>query len=124
MATAAVNEFNNRSLSTSPRRRLLGWAGAGGMALVGALAGTFGNASVSRADAQNSPCCHLVKSNVCGGSYCNRTCPSGYTKRYWWCMAGGYSVGCGECVRGGDGTCWGDDIACSWWWYTSNCGDD
>jgi hypothetical protein len=108
-----------------PRRTLLGYAAWGGMALVGTVAGVFGAAAPAQADAQGSPCCSLAKKKVCGGSYCNRTCPSGYTKRYWWCNSGGQVVGCGECIQGAS-SCHGDEgeynpIACSWWWWVNNC---
>ena len=112
----------------APRRRgVLGLAAWGGMALVGTVAGVFGAANPAQAthDAQGSPCCDLAKRNVCGGSYCNRTCPSGYAKRYWWCNSAGRLVGCGECIKGST-SCWGNEeggtpIACSWWWWVNNC---
>jgi hypothetical protein len=110
----------------APRRSLLGLAAWGGMALVGTVAGVFGAASAAQADPQGSPCCDLAKKTVCGGSYCNRRCPSGYTKRYWWCnSSSGLLVGCGECIKGST-SCHGNEdgsgsIACSWWWYVYNC---
>lgn len=128
MTTVAENTITEaiEPMHTTPRRRsLLGLAAWGGMALVGTVAGVFTTAQPARADPQGSPCCQLAKARVCGGTYCNRTCPSGYAKRYWWCVAGSQTVGCGECIAGSN-SCWGNEdgsgtIICSWWWYVNNC---
>lgn len=101
-----------------PRRGLLGLAAWGGMAIVGTMAGVFGNARPAHADPQNSPCCSLASATVCGGAYCNRSCSG--TKRYWWCVSGGQTIGCGECVISHP-DCWTTAVYCSWWWYVSNC---
>lgn len=111
--------------STRPnpsRRRFLRWMGRVGTVVIGGAAGT----SILADTAAGSPrldvvvlCCHLARSpGGCPGSGPGYTCPSGYTKRYWYCCYGNRLVGCGECQRGGT-TCFnGSTYACSEYWRT------
>lgn len=69
----------------------------------------------------NVACCTLAKPNgSCpGGSGLGGfSCPSGYTKRYWYCCYGGRLWGCGECTKAS--TCWAGPFACSKAWSSQN----
>jgi len=103
------------------RRGVLKVFGAGGMALVGGLAGVFGTAEPAAATGLPSPCCHLASGTRCGGRCERYTCPARYVKRLWWCTAGARFIGCGECQMG-SGTCWeGTSYVCSTWWDDGAC---
>lgn len=107
-------------------------AGRFGFVAIAALAGLMASNTAAEAanGVQGSPCCDLASSNKCaascsgGCSACyNYRCPSGYTKRYWWCYAGVRLIGCGECQTGGKNTtCWnGATYYCSIWWDDNAC---
>ena len=101
------------------RRGVLGMLGAGGMALVGGLAGMLVTAQPAAADCQGSPCCNLASCNRCAGS-CQYTCPSGYHRQVWYCSAGARAIGCGECTTS-TSTCWEGSFYCSVWWDDGVC---
>ncbi|GAA1660633.1 hypothetical protein GCM10009765_07650 [Fodinicola feengrottensis] len=94
--------------------------GAGGMALVGGLAGVLATAEPAAADCQGSPCCHLARCNKCAGSCWNWGCPGGYTRQYWGCVAGSRPIWCGECTTS-TSTCWSGTFYCSIWWDDNAC---
>jgi hypothetical protein len=101
------------------RRGAMGMLAKGGMLIVGGLAGILGTATPAAADCQGSPCCSLASCTKCSGS-CHYTCPSGWRRAYWGCMAGTRVIFCGECVKGGSG-CSGSSYYCSVWWDDGVC---
>lgn len=105
---------------SGPRRRgVLGLLGAGGMALVGGLAGVLATAEPAAADCLGSPCCSLASCNRCAGS-CHFGCPGGYHRQMWFCAAGARPIGCGECTTS-TSSCWRGSFQCSVWWDDAIC---
>ncbi|GII21647.1 hypothetical protein Pme01_12440 [Planosporangium mesophilum] len=108
--------------STSVKRRgLLRMLSVGGMALVGGLAGATALPKAAAADCQGSPCCYLASCTKCSGRCWGWTCPSGYYRTYWWCMAGTRPIVCGECVKNNTGGCGSGPYACSYWFDDNAC---
>jgi hypothetical protein len=109
------------------RRSFLKYAGGLGAAVVGAIAGTWADAPrAAAASCYNVGCCGLATHIPCGGHWNNDgnfSCPSGYEKTYWGCVASsvvGYI--CWECYNGKAGKgcqagpCGTKDYSCSNWY--------
>lgn len=115
-------------MSESPqsRRWFLGWMsrlGVGAIAVVAGVTATQQPAAANGFCNCTPYCCCLKTCKSCSGSGHTFTCPSGWTKRVWYCcIAGNHMYGCGECLKGGS-SCWdGDEYTCSETWYAgSNC---
>jgi hypothetical protein len=92
----------------APRRTLLRRVTEVGVGLFGGLAALGADEAAAYAYA----CCGLARDNKCSGcSTGNFSCPSGYSKRYWYCCQGGQLYGCGECAKGSN--CYTGPFACS-----------
>lgn len=96
------------------RRGALGLLSRGGIVMVAALAGVVATSGSARAQVCREPaCCHLASCDDCAQHGCDFSCPDGWTKRSWGCVAGARPILCGECQHGGT-DCWtGDEYACS-----------
>ncbi|GII21651.1 hypothetical protein [Planosporangium mesophilum] len=122
MSTTATEPGSVTAFEGTPakRRGLLRMLGVGGMALVGGLAGAAALPKAAAADCQGSPCCHLASCTKCGGRCWNWTCPSGYRKQSWFCMAGVRPIVCAECTTS-TSSCWSGTFACSYWFDDNAC---
>ncbi|MEU8247509.1 hypothetical protein [Nonomuraea sp. NPDC048916] len=101
------------------RRSALGLLMKGGTALVAAVAGVISMTQPAAADCLGSPCCSLASCRRCSGG-CNYSCPSGYYRRYWSCLAGVRVIWCGECTSSSS-SCWAGSFYCSVWWDDAYC---
>lgn len=121
MPVAAPAADPSTELPDLHRRGALGLLSRAGMVLVGAVAGLTAAAAPARADCLGSPCCSLASCTQCrySGRKCNYTCPSGYSKRVWYCHAAARIIGCGECAKGSN--CDLGPWACSIWWDDAVC---
>jgi hypothetical protein len=106
--SVAIEEAETRH---SMVRRVLGV----GAVLFGALAAR--GTTAANASCHIWTCCCLASYNTCGAtSYGNFYCPSGWSKRTWYCCSGLDLVGCGECVKGGTTCQNADSFTCSYGW--------
>jgi len=111
-----VNELLER-----PRRRgVLGILATGGIGLIGGLASMVATADPAEAFCQPEACCNLASCRTCAGS-CHFTCPSGWHRQQWFCLAGTRIIGCGECTRSTT-TCESGPWYCSVMWDDGVCG--
>jgi len=96
------------------RRGVLGMLSRGGLVMVAALAGVVATSGTAQAHGcRHVACCHLARCNNCARQGCDFSCPSGWTKRSWGCVAGARPILCGECQKGGT-NCWnGSSYNCS-----------
>ena len=96
------------------RRGVLGMLSRGGIVMVAALAGVVATSGTAQAHGcRHVACCHLAKCNDCTRNGCNFSCPSGWTKRSWSCVAGARPILCGECQQGGTNCGNGTSYNCS-----------
>src|SRR5437764_8560492 len=98
------------------RRSMLRRVTLAGAAVFTTLAGW----GTDTAAASNWLCCNLYYPNTsqwCNtNGYGNFLCPSGWSKRSWYCCQGVDLVGCGECVQGGTTCDNATSYKCSYGW--------
>lgn len=108
------------------RRGFFGWMGRLGVGTIAVVAGVTATQQPAAADGfcNCTPfCCCLKTCDSCSGSGPTFTCPSGWTKRMWFCCIGGNQFyGCGECQQGGTNCFNGTQYTCSEAWFEGpNC---
>ncbi len=90
------------------RRGLIRRVTALSLGLFGGLAAL----GTDEAAAYRFGCCYLALDKKCSGCTSGGfTCPSGFSKRYWYCCQNGQLYGCGECTK--STSCYGGPWACS-----------
>jgi hypothetical protein len=98
-----VDERRGLGERPATRRGVLGMLGRGGIVFVGALAGIAATGSAAQANCTcPRACCCLATCTNCVRNGCTFSCPSGWTKTSWGCIAGARPILCGECQIGGN----------------------
>lgn len=113
MAVPDTAPDNDGTIEPITRRGVLGALSKGGIVMVAALAGVAATSGNARAQTCDVACCHLARCNECAQQGCDFSCPDGWTKRSWGCVAGARPITCGECQQGGTSCHDGNDYLCS-----------
>ncbi|MGH3912404.1 MAG: hypothetical protein ACRDTC_03175 [Pseudonocardiaceae bacterium] len=111
---APAAQKNNGKAVPVTRRGALGMLSRGGIIVVAALAGLAATSGTARAQECQVACCNLARcDSECTQQSCDFSCPDGWTKRSWGCVAGTKQILCGECQHGGTDCRDGNEYQCS-----------